>query len=116
MEDVTRMQSVHTIRLPSLLSAHAKLDTPMLALAQLSNAMVCKEKTHWNMIENRNRSLITDSCNVNNGGCDKNAACTHDSKTFAVICTCKTGYTNVGTEGVVKCEGQSDPNILFYVH
>ena len=48
---------------------------------------------------------ILDSCNVNNGGCDKNADCSHDKTTFAVVCTCKTGYSNVGTDGIVKCDG-----------
>ena len=52
-----------------------------------------------------------DSCKVNNGECDKNAKCSHDQATFAVVCTCKTGYTNVGTDGKVKCEG----NILFNI-
>lgn len=47
-----------------------------------------------------------DSCTVNNGGCDANAACTHDASTNAVVCTCKTGYTNVGTNGNVVCQGK----------
>ena len=49
---------------------------------------------------------------MNNGGCDKNAACTHDKDSFAVVCTCKTGYTNVGTATAVKCEGTNvDVNV-----
>lgn len=47
-----------------------------------------------------------DSCNVNNGGCDKNAVCSHDNTTSAIICTCKTGYTNIGTGGTVACGGE----------
>lgn len=46
-----------------------------------------------------------DSCLVKNGGCDKNADCSHDSKTNAVICTCKTGYTNTGSDSNVICTG-----------
>ena len=46
-----------------------------------------------------------DSCKVNNGGCHKNADCSHDKTTFAVVCTCKTGYTNVGGKDRVICEG-----------
>ncbi|CAF4634909.1 unnamed protein product, partial [Rotaria magnacalcarata] len=46
---------------------------------------------------------ISDSCKVNNGGCDSNAACSHDASTNAIVCTCKSGYTNVPTGGVVTC-------------
>ena len=49
-----------------------------------------------------------DSCNVNNGNCDPYATCSHEAETFAVICTCKTGYTNVGTDKNVKCEGKTN--------
>lgn len=49
---------------------------------------------------------FTDSCKVNNGGCDKSAVCSHDEISFAVICSCKTGYTNIGKLPTVKCEGE----------
>ena len=48
----------------------------------------------------------TDSCNVDNGNCDSYATCSHETSTFAVVCTCKTGYTNIGTERNVVCEGK----------
>jgi hypothetical protein len=48
---------------------------------------------------------ILDSCNVNNGGCDVNAACFHDAKTNEVTCTCKTGYINTGVGSAVVCTG-----------
>lgn len=48
---------------------------------------------------------IIDSCDVDNGGCDKNADCSHQKKTFAVVCTCKMGYTNIGKDGKVECKG-----------
>ena len=60
-----------------------------------------KDVTMW-------RNSLSDSCNVNNGGCDKNADCSHDKGTFAVVCTCKTGYTNVGTGTTVKCDGKKN--------
>lgn len=47
-----------------------------------------------------------DSCLVNNGNCDVNADCSHDTATFGVVCTCKKGYSNTGTNGVVKCTGK----------
>ncbi|CAF4959852.1 unnamed protein product, partial [Rotaria socialis] len=59
----------------------------------------------------------SDSCTVNNGGCDPNAACSHDGTTYAVICACKTGYTNTGSGSKVVCtdsctvnNGGCDPN------
>lgn len=48
---------------------------------------------------------ITDSCLINNGGCDKNAACSHDATTNDVRCTCKTGYVNTGSNSTVVCTG-----------
>lgn len=50
---------------------------------------------------------IADSCEVNNGGCDENAVCSHDATTNAVKCTCKTGYTNTGSASNVTCTGKS---------
>ena len=52
-----------------------------------------------------------DSCKVDNGGCDENADCSHDAKSYAVICTCKNGYTNVGKDQKIVCEGNVT---LFY--
>lgn len=49
---------------------------------------------------------ILDSCEVDNGGCGKNADCSHEKKSFSVVCVCKTGYTNVGKDGNVVCEGK----------
>lgn len=49
--------------------------------------------------------MFADSCLKDNGGCDKNAACSHDQSTNAVKCTCKIGYTNVGSESNVTCTG-----------
>ena len=68
----------------------------------LSNVKVSQIRTYSSMYID---CVTSDSCNVNNGGCDKYATCSHDSTTFAVVCTCKTGYTNVGTGSTVKCEG-----------
>ena len=50
--------------------------------------------------------LVTDSCQVNNGGCDSNAICSHDGTSNAVKCTCKTGYSNVGSDSNVVCKGE----------
>jgi hypothetical protein len=46
-----------------------------------------------------------DSCQVNSGGCDVNAICSHDNTTNAVVCTCRPGFTNTGTNDNVKCTG-----------
>lgn len=50
--------------------------------------------------------VFIDSCRVQNGGCDANAICSHDKSTNAVVCTCKTGYTNTGTAPTVICKGR----------
>ena len=49
--------------------------------------------------------LISDSCQVNNGGCGPNTICSHDPKTNAVVCSCKPGYTNTGSGSTVVCKG-----------
>lgn len=43
---------------------------------------------------------------MNNGGCDANAVCSHESTTNACKCTCKTGFTNTGTGSNVVCTGK----------
>ena len=48
-----------------------------------------------------------DSCQVNNGACDVNAVCSHDGSSNAVVCTCKTGYTNTGSAPTVNCTGKT---------
>ena len=99
------MQSVRTITKRSELSALVKLDTVILArqptlLAQVNIFM----EQHWIQMF---LSARLDSCTVKNGGCDVNAICSHDSKTNAVVCTCKTGYTNTGTDPTVICTGKT---------
>ena len=42
---------------------------------------------------------------VNNGGCEVNAICSHDKTTNDVKCTCKTGYTNTGSQTNINCTG-----------
>lgn len=49
---------------------------------------------------------LIDACEVNNGGCEVNAICSHDPKTYAAKCTCKTGYKNVGSPSNVICKGR----------
>ena len=48
---------------------------------------------------------LLDSCQVNNGGCDPNAICSHEATTNAVKCTCKTGYTDTAAGASVVCKG-----------
>ena len=51
-----------------------------------------------------------DSCQVNNCGCDLNAACSHQATTNACECKCKTGYTNIGCPCNPFCTGMGlDP-------
>ena len=51
--------------------------------------------------------FITDTCQVQNGGCDNNAICSHDGTSNVVVCTCKTGYANTGSAPNVTCTGES---------
>ena len=50
--------------------------------------------------------LLIDTCLVNNGACDANAVCSHDGTSNAVVCSCKTGYTNTGNSSNVTCTGK----------
>lgn len=51
--------------------------------------------------------IISDTCQLCNGGCDADAICSHDPTTNAVVCTCKVGYTNVGIGSTVVCKGNT---------
>ena len=70
-----------------------------------SSAVVCKGSTFYSGCLKCMDHLILDSCEVKNGGCDPNAACSHDSKSNAVRCSCKGGYTNIGCAYTVVCKG-----------
>ncbi|CAF4579308.1 unnamed protein product, partial [Rotaria socialis] len=50
-----------------------------------------------------NSVLVIDSCKVNNGDCDSNATCTHDSVTFAVVCSCPIGFVRSGCGVTAGC-------------
>ena len=49
---------------------------------------------------------LLDACTVNNGGCGDHAACSHESETNAVKCSCNTGYVNTGTADNYQCTGR----------
>ena len=86
--------------------ARPVIPTPAL-VQQLSAKVLIKIETIMFYFD----PLILDSCEVNNGGCDPNALCSHDSTSNAVICTCKTGYTNTGTGSNVVCTGNNTLNL-----
>ena len=71
-----------------------------------SNA-VCTGNQQKMNIHISSHMMFIDACEVNNGGCDANAVCSHDAKTNAAKCTCKTGYTNVGSASNVICKGKT---------
>ena len=60
------------------------------------------QSVHWFCIV-----FLKDKCVINNGDCGSNAVCSHDSKTFAIKCTCKTGFTNTGSGSQVVCKGRT---------
>ena len=49
-------------------------------------------------------SFILDACQVNNGGCDSNAACSHSSSDNSVQCICKKGYADNGSGRPGDCK------------
>lgn len=53
-----------------------------------------------------NHKHYLDSCKIDNGGCPEFSTCFHDDQTNAVKCNCNTGYTNVGTDCHVQCQGK----------
>lgn len=57
-----------------------------------------------------------DSCNVNNGGCDTNADCSHDSNTNAVVCSCKTGFVSNQNGTSLVCKGTINEIFFSYSH
>ena len=112
MVNVTRMLNAHMTRPPLLLSVLVRLDTQMLEPMERWNVKVCTI-ININHAYKYNSLPSSDSCNVNNGGCDPYATCSHCKTTFAVVCTCNKGYTNVGTGGIVKCEGRLQSNVIL---
>lgn len=51
--------------------------------------------------------FFPDICQVNNGGCGANAACSFDDDANTIKCTCKTGYSNTGVGSTVICTGDN---------
>ena len=91
-------------------AAHAKQDTQILAHSPKWSALV--SSATGTVVKTRKElfwcsSLVADTCQVQNGGCDVNAICSHDGITNAVTCRCKTGYTNTGSATNVSCTGRS---------
>lgn len=72
-----------------------------------SSAIVCKGRAFYSGRFKCIDHLFLDSCEVKNGGCDPNAVCSHDSKSNAVRCSCKGGYTNIGCAYAVVCKGMT---------
>lgn len=77
---------------------------------QFSREKVKRHESHWFIWTN----IFSDSCNVNNGGCNSNATCSHDSTTYACTCTCKTGFVNTGSATNVVCS-LAPGNVIGYV-
>jgi hypothetical protein len=59
---------------------------------------MCERSLCWNRV-------FVDACDVRNGGCDRNAKCSHVDVTNEVKCTCKVGFVNVGSSESVVCKG-----------
>ena len=94
--------SAHTIQRQTQLYVHASLAIQTQVQAQQSSVKVCLTFA-MRVTSYINFSLET--CQVNNGGCDANALCSYDGTKKMVVCTCKTGYTNTGSNSTVVCTG-----------
>lgn len=102
MVDVINIQRVRIIRILSMLFVYVTKDMLILVIAAMLDVKV---NLTMGKIEIYNIFTISDSCRVNNGGCGTYATCSHCLKSGRIICKCKTGYTNVGTENQFNCEG-----------
>ena len=101
--DATPMPFVRTTKPTMQLNARAKpairtLDRVPMLFAQVDSHSLLHISTRV--------GPIVDSCLVENGGCPTNAICSHSSRTFEVVCTCQTGYTNTGSAASVNCTGK----------
>lgn len=112
MAVVKSMLSAHMIPRPMLPNVRVKLATRMLVLNPMSSAkvnhLVHRRKFPSILLIGRSRLSFLDSCLVDNGGCHCDALCSHDPTTNAVVCTCKTGYTNTGSATNVTCTGNHE--------
>lgn len=103
---VTKMPSVPMTSQPMQLFAHVKRVIRISVLTKRLFVKVKSELIPFGIVDFDIRLyLVTDSCKVKNGGCDQNALCSHADDTFDIVCKCKTGYTNTGSEKAVRCEG-----------
>ena len=101
------MQFVHTSHQIMRSNVSAKLDILILVHRHMSYVQVNKifEMIFHFHTATVHFSVFIDSCQVNNGGCDTNAICSHDTMTNEVKCTCKTGYTNTTSASNAVCQG-----------
>ena len=104
MADVIRTPVVRMIRHRMQLFALARQDMSSLAIPQTPSAQV----NSLTAIYFPARRIYADACQVANGGCDVNSICSHQSPSNAVVCNCKTGYTNTATGAGVSCTGTQE--------
>ena len=107
------MRSAHMIPATMQWCALARRASPTLAQLPMSLAPVRSSfdsslslSLSFNCLSFSLSRITLDTCLVNNGGCDVNAICSHDSTTNAVKCYCKTGYSNTGSPTTVICTGK----------
>ena len=113
------MLNVHMMRRQMQSNVFARPDIPILLQHRMSFAKVITagddgERTSRLKLD---KSIFADSCQVNNGGCDVNAICSHSPDTYGCECTCKTGYTNTGSPSNIVCTGEevNEINVMYYM-
>ncbi|CAF4639853.1 unnamed protein product, partial [Rotaria sp. Silwood2] len=103
MVDAIQTPLVHTIT--SLMQWNA-IATLVSNLLDLDHHCDAKVRTFSNNVYYTEQAilLISDSCTINNGGCDHNATCSHNNVTNAVECKCNVGFEDVGSGSPVRCQ------------
>ena len=106
MVDVMPMLSAIIGPRPLRSNASAEPDTPTRVPTRMSLALVKQRQMCNSARLSSSMRTCLDSCLVKNGECDANALCSHHSTSNAVKCTCKTGYSNTGSDSNVICTGE----------
>ena len=117
MATVMQMLIAHMRQSPSPLSAFARRVTRTLVPmpqfdAQVNDCPCGSLYLSPSLSPFASPSISSETCKVNNGGCDVNSICSYDSDKQAIRCTCKVGFVDVDQSQVVVCKGRFDESVL----
>lgn len=102
----TQMLFVHVIPIQTKLDAFADQVSQMLVQIRPSSAEVLRtNRSNLRRVPNYCAKFVSDSCQVNNGGCGSRANCTRNPTTNVIRCICRAGFVNTGSDSSVVCTG-----------